>query len=659
MRIRELTLNNFMPYRGEHHLQLPADSRKNVTVVFGENMRGKTSLLNAIRWCLYGEALDRDRKPIARSRLANMDAASEGDWRFAVHVKFEANEIEYDLRRTAALRDYVHTPRRDSDFEIDLQLRKGSRAVRADEIEHEINQLLPHQTSRFFLFDAELLAEYQELLAEDSEQGRRIREAIEQVLGVPALVNGKAELRALLKKAQDVLAKENRHTEGMRAQSEHFTKLQGELDVLYNDAQKLKAKEDSLRDELGLLEISLAQTEGAQKLYARVEGLRSEQRRLKERSAAFRQEKLDIVGMAWKDVLQPRLRAHVARREQERSAFQARLEKRGELRSRIAQLKSILKESACAVCEQPIAETQREKFGTSLGTLEGELSAIASDLDRVGHISAEISQLSKIGGISAATRLKAVETDLNRIAVDLTKIESELSEAEQLIKGFDTAEVARQRARRDHLLQNLGGFQEDISRTQNAIDDREAKKDQLSRLMAKTPSARTQRSAKEVEIYSGLEHLFSRSVDLLRDRLRESVERHATAAFLRLTTEKTYRGLRINESYGLTIIDRDGRSVSVRSAGAEQIVALSLIDGLNRTARKTGPIIIDTPLGRLDPRHRTNVLEYVPRMAEQIVLFVHEGEIEKGRGMEPLSKRIGAVYEIQRVTSSHSRIARL
>ena len=136
------------------------------------------------------------------------------------------------------------------------------------------------------------------------------------------------------------------------------------------------------------------------------------------------------------------------------------------------------------------------------------------------------------------------------------------------------------------------------------------------------------------------------------------MERDATAAFKRLTTEPTYAGLRINESYGLSIVDRERRTVTIRSAGAEQIVALALIDGLNRAARKQGPVIIDTPLGRLDPAHRTNVLDYLPAMAGQLVLLVHEGEIDKATGLARLAHRIGGVYEIRRISSSHSQLVR-
>jgi hypothetical protein len=44
-------------------------------------------------------------------------------------------------------------------------------------------------------------------------------------------------------------------------------------------------------------------------------------------------------------------------------------------------------------------------------------------------------------------------------------------------------------------------------------------------------------------------------------------------------------------------------SLPIVSAGSEQIVALSLIGALNRCATREGPVVMDTPFGRLDRRH--------------------------------------------------------
>jgi DNA sulfur modification protein DndD len=658
MKLIDLTIQNFMPYRGRQHLVFPMENSRNVMLVFGDNMRGKTSLLNALRWCFYGEALNRDRRTIPLCEIANMDTRAEGDWSFSVYCTFEVEGKQYDLRRVARPRALVNTPRHDSHFDVELSLARDGQVIRGDEIEHEINQVMPHQISRFFLFDAELLAEYQDLLIEDSDQGKRIKAAVEEVLGVPALVNGREEIRSLLKKAQAVLAKENRHTEGIRAQAEQYAALQAELEALNDSVADLESRAEKRQQEIHEIETVLSKTEAAQRAQGEMDALVAQQKRLQNQDTALEEERRSLSALAWRDLLQPRLRAHLDKLTRERNAIQAQLEQRGALSAKIDQLRRIVASSECAVCLQPISAEHRDRFGAQLGRLEVEIGELSANLERVGALSSEISRLTKISGTGAAERLGRIERDLDRNAVDLVKIDSKIEELKATIRGFDSAEVQRLRTRRDALIADLGRIGGEIKKARSDIDERQNKQNQLSKMISKAPEARTQRSAREVQLYGELEKLFARGVDVLQERLRASVAENATAAFLKLTTEDTYTALRINENYGLTILDRDRRAVELRSAGAEQVVALSLIDGLNKTARKAGPIVIDTPLGRLDPRHREKVLSYLPTMAEQVVLLVHEGEIDRNTGITPFANRIGGVYEIARISSSHSELRR-
>ena len=101
-----------------------------------------------------------------------------------------------------------------------------------------------------------------------------------------------------------------------------------------------------------------------------------------------------------------------------------------------------------------------------------------------------------------------------------------------------------------------------------------------------------------------------------------------------------------------------GVTFTVRSAGAEQIVALSLIDGLNRTGRSSGPVIMDTPFGRLDLKHRDNILSYLPAVTSQFVLLVHSGEIRQKTDLTVIADRIGVTYEIKEISSTQSRLER-
>lgn len=132
MKLHSLTAHNFMPYKGKIELTFPQDEQRNVMIVFGDNMRGKTSLLNAIRWAFYGEAVGRHSHPIPLQEIVNKDAALVDDWRVEVHIKFDANGHAYDLRRVAERRQMVATPSRPEDFTRSIHLtRDGSPPVSA------------------------------------------------------------------------------------------------------------------------------------------------------------------------------------------------------------------------------------------------------------------------------------------------------------------------------------------------------------------------------------------------------------------------------------------------------------------------------------------------------------------------------------------------
>ena len=65
---------------------------------------------------------------------------------------------------------------------------------------------------------------------------------------------------------------------------------------------------------------------------------------------------------------------------------------------------------------------------------------------------------------------------------------------------------------------------------------------------------------------------------------------------------------------------------------------------------------MDTPFGRLDTKHRANILRFVPTLAEQVVLLVHGGEIDRSRDLASVASRIDTEYVIEHLTSSRSKI---
>ena len=188
------------------------------------------------------------------------------------------------------------------------------------------------------------------------------------------------------------------------------------------------------------------------------------------------------------------------------------------------------------------------------------------------------------------------------------------------------------------------------------IDKTEAEIRALSTQLQGKETSKKTRAGKTIELCQQIFAVFDSSVEKFRSNLKESVQSNASLAFKEMTTQEAYSGLKINENYGLTILDQNDHEVQLRSAGAEQIVALSLIAGLSQAGRASGPVIMDTPFGRLDTKHRKNILKYLPKSATQLVMFVHDGEIRGSEDLEVIASRIGAQYEIKEVSPSHSVI---
>lgn len=648
-----------MPYKGEMELTFPQDEQRNVMIVFGDNMRGKTSILNAIRWAFYGEAVGRHSRPIPLQEIVNKDAALADDWRVEVHVKFDANGHAYDLRRVAERRQLVATPSKPEDFTRSIHLTRDGSAVSGDQVEAEIGLIAPKQISRFFLFDGELLQEYETLLIEDSQQGQQIKEAIEQVLGVPALTNGRVDIQTILKQAQRRQNADLKQIAGLEKQAERHADLTGRIDAIDRDLENLNERLKKVREERTALDDKLEAAQSVIGAKATLDAKRSEQKVLIEECDKKEAERLDLISDAWKDLIDVQLQTRRDQLERRRKELMDSIKKRSGLAQKVFDLQQLLDTRECPTCKQALSDERRFEISEALGKAEAELQSIDDSSAALQEISGQLDALSKIRGINAKDRLRQAEKDLQGYNVRLTQIENDIEKLRDEIAGYDTAELARKRVLQSEKIREEGRLQGDI---QDQNVERKKLIDELAvsqKAIEGLTKDRMQRSTIKVSLCSDLESVFSQSIEQLRDKLRKRVEELANYAFKQMTTQKSYRGLEINDNYGLQIVDSSGRHVAVRSAGAEQIVALSLIDGLNRTGRAAGPVIMDTPFGRLDLNHRDNILSYLPSVTSQFVLLVHSGEIRKETDLAVIAERVGAVYEIKEISSTQSRLERV
>ena len=150
--------------------------------------------------------------------------------------------------------------------------------------------------------------------------------------------------------------------------------------------------------------------------------------------------------------------------------------------------------------------------------------------------------------------------------------------------------------------------------------------------------------------------IFSVAITAFREKMRTEIEKSATRIFKGLTSEQQYDKLKINESYFLQILDNNNRVVKTRSQGAEQLVTMSLIGALIECSVREAPVIMDTPLGRLDTTHGSNILKWIPEMSSQVMLFVTSREFREKEDRPKLGTKIGYEYSLVRDSVNRTRI---
>lgn len=121
-----------------------------------------------------------------------------------------------------------------------------------------------------------------------------------------------------------------------------------------------------------------------------------------------------------------------------------------------------------------------------------------------------------------------------------------------------------------------------------------------------------------------------------------------TDVYKRLAHKKQVHRIDIDETGQTRILSREGEEIPFdKSAGENQVFATALLAGLAHISGIDAPLVVDTPLGRLDSTHRANILKYwVSDKKRQVILLSQDKEIDRETyaAMEP---HVGKTYLLQ------------
>lgn len=252
---------------------------------------------------------------------------------------------------------------------------------------------------------------------------------------------------------------------------------------------------------------------------------------------------------------------------------------------------------------------------------------------------------------------EAVTGELRALRVELSEVTSDLARAPEddalapLHQSIAALEDQLAATTREH-----GALSAEIGALQYAFAERErlynkAVEEFLQAQKTGQKLALAERSKRALRVYKDT---------LTRNQLAR-LEKSVAQTFNRLCQkERLLASVVIDpDTWALSAQDGAGRKVGLGdfSAGERQIYSLSLLWALREISGRQMPLLIDTPLGRLDEHHRTALLSgFFPEVARQVFLFTTNAEVDTQilENLEPMLCRHYALNFDSRSEQSHA-----
>ncbi len=640
MIIDQLILHDFGQYGGRVVIDLTPPSPEQPIVLFGGlNGAGKTTLLDAIQLCLFGSlARPSRREGVSYEQYLDgcihrgngtTSASIELRFRHMSHGEEQHYRVKRSWRRTAkSCKDQLEVVRNDR-FD----------AMATDHWAEQVEEFLPARIAHLFLFDGEQIEAY----ADPRSSSGLIETAIYNLLGLDLVEKLGSDL-SVIERRRRMEARPQEEQERLKLLEQRREELREQIEVVHAAHAKREAElgrianlrarlEERFRKEGGHL---FEQRGELERILSKADAqFRSTERALRDAAAGATPLLLVL------PLLQRTAKQVHAESESAQALATDKL-----LSQRDAQIvKALERQNPSSDLINSLADFLREDRSKRRNSIEAPRLKM-SDLGR--------ERLREL----LDEELDATRALLPSLLDDQRKALIALEDARHEVAAVPTAEaLTALSAERDELI-----AREAVMRT-----EQRAEGEQLDRLRreyerSQADISRFTADDKEAQLADDDRTRMLLHINKVRDTLlkfRDAViRRHLLRiealvldSFQQMLRKKTLvLNLRIEpETFQLALTGRDGNPLPPDrlSAGERQLLATSVLWGLARASGRPLPMVIDTPLGRLDSSHRQRlVTHYFPLASHQVILLSTDEEIAGGY-FEALQPFIGRVYHLQ------------
>jgi len=668
MLLEKIELENFRQFKGKQTINFSKDENKNITLVFGENGGGKTTLAQAFHWVLYGENEFNDKN------LLNCDVIKEMQYndykKVSIKLFIKKKNIGYIFERSIkyAKKNNKEARKVDSEQFSVSKTEQGNQTVLENrEAQNIVQETLPKELSNFFIFDGERIRK----LSAEIDKGKSdnlFGEAVRGLLGLTAMQSiikhlGKSTstgtntvIGRYNKKIDSTsLSQSKKYSERIQEYQEKIKKCECKLSE--NKQAEITYKKLVLDSHEKLNQI--IPEEDLQKEREKYLTLASKSEK---RYDNFTKEILSTFNKKAPAFFLKAITPMVMKELQENKSVEKSLP---DIQQRTIEL--LIDRKKC-VCGREIRENSEEY--KTLRELQQYLppQSIASSIRQ--FTTETKSHIKNADGV-----FKELELKMKKRATTFEEIKTNQQKADNISDTSVSADkakhirlqIAEYNKKRDEITTEQAQINRKIGEWQNSVKQMDAKRKELI-LVDKENQKNNEYKTYAEYISEKLTSIYKKEEAKTRETLEDTINK---------IFEDIYEGgmhLSVDDKYNIKVSITDptngDKNTLERSTAQNYSIIFAFIAGIIQMAKENKkekkedsiyydesegyPLIMDAPLSAFDKKRIKNICETLPDIAQQIIFFIKDTDGKVAQTY--LQDRIGTEYSIKKDTLTTSTI---
>lgn len=652
MKIKQMTLKNFRQFE-DMNIDFSTDKEKNVNIILAENSTGKTTLMQAIKWCLYGDSetdLDNLNELINFGIIDNSVSDREEVW---VELVIQENNVDYLIRRTREF--HVSSQRRaaeaikleyktDDGETIILSGDPDSSETEIKKIKRMINGILSKEMASYFLFDGERI----DSLGKNNSQSRNdVKQAINAINNFNIIENAIDSLNRLNRDYRKNISTQSNDSD-LKKLTNNISELENEIISHNSDIYNLSKSITSMTEEVEVLDDELFSYDEIESLVTERKNIEAnlirDQRKLEElrKKLLFQSSEYDLKSLV--TLLNEKYKNIEFNKEHENKTIPG---------MKVNALEHIIDSGIC-ICGEPLTEqhighlTEQKGYQPPISNTE-LINAFKNTVSR-----------STIGIENNIHDFNRYREEYIELSDTVTHSEDDIELLSKKIGSSNTEDITLKNEKRTLLNQEIKKAEEAIAIHKHEIIKCETDLTELendyNRMLKENKEHQFNRIKLDI-IDKSLIALINRN-EAFRKEKKEEIERIANKHFSEIIYKS--KRIKINDNFEYQVIEENGNTASP-SEGERMAISMSLVLAIievhKNTQSKKGHdydftlddsdfcLVLDAAFAKLDEQFSRRISEKLPESVEQIILFSTEKQYN-GAVEQSLSKYIGKKYSL-------------